>query len=411
VDARQDDRDRQGAFRLDVLSARPPSEEPPLAGAPEPGSTAPPGNVPGACGSGDVPPRLRVALLILGFAGLLVGVGAGLARLGWTVPANVASDAALHGPLMLCGFFGVVIALERAVAIGRTWAYAGPLAAGAGTIAAVAGEAHAASWLFVAGSVVLVLACADIVRRQRALFTLTIGFGAACWSVGNALWAAGASPAQALPWWFAFLVLTIAGERLELSRFLMPSPVAKGVFVAIIVVIGAGLAGSASRWGAHVFGAGLLALAAWLAKQDIARRTVTKQGLTRFIAVCLLAGYVWLAVSGTIILASGSLNAGTPSYDSALHALGLGFVFSMVFGHAPIIAPALLRVRVPYHPGFYLPLALLHLSLLVRVAGDATARFSWIQIGGMLNALALAAFIVGTAIAVVRGKRAAVRAT
>ena len=410
MDTRQDDRDRQGALRLDVLSARPASERRPAPDAAEPGSTAPRESALGAPASGDVPPRLRVALLVLGFAGLLVGVGAGLARLGWTVPVNVASDAALHGPLMLCGFFGVVIALERAVAIGRAWAYAGPLAAGGGTVAAIAGDPRAASWLFVAGSVVLRVASADIVRRQRALFTLTIALGAACWAVGNGLWAAGASPGEAVPWWFAFLVLTIAGERLELSRFLMPSAVAKGVFVAIVAVIGAGLVAMASPWGAHVFAAGLLALAAWLAKQDIARRTVTKRGLTRFIAVCLLAGYVWLAVSGAIILASGGLSAGTRAYDAAVHALGLGFVFSMVFGHAPIIAPAVLRVRVPYRPVFYAPLALLHLSLLVRVAGDATGSFAWTRVGGLLNALALAAFVIGTASAAVRGKRAAARA-
>ena len=77
----------------------------------------------------------------------------------------------------------------------------------------------------------------------------------------------------------------------------------------------------------------------------------------------------------------------------------------MVFGHAPIIFPAVLRVAVPYHPTFYLPLALLHLSLVVRLAGDAAGRFDWTRVGGMLNALALAAFIAGTASAVVRGMR------
>ncbi|HUH95300.1 MAG TPA: hypothetical protein VL742_19425 [Casimicrobiaceae bacterium] len=385
----------------------------PVLGTPQesdPASTAPARNAPGPASSGDVPPRFRAALLIPGFAGLLVGMGAGLARLAWTVPANVASDAALHGPLMLCGFFGVVIALERAVAIGRAWAYAAPLAAGAGTIAAVAGEARAAGWLFVAGSVVLVIASADIVRRQKALFTVTIALGAACWTVGNALWAVAGSPAEAVPWWFAFLVLTIAGERLELSRFLMPSALAKGVFAAIVAVIGAGLALAARPWGMQVCAAGLVALAAWLAKQDIARRTVTKQGLTRFIAVCLLAGYAWLAVAGSVMLASGGLSAGTPSYDAALHALGLGFVFSMVFGHAPIIAPAVLRVRMPYHPAFYLPLALLHLSLLVRVAGDARGSVAWVRVGGLLNGLALAAFIVSMVIAAVRAERPTTRA-
>ena len=87
--------------------------------------------------------------------------------------------------------------------------------------------------------------------------------------------------------------------------------------------------------------------------------------------------------------------------------IALGFVFSMVFGHAPIIFPAVLRVAVPYHPTFYVPLVLLHGSLALRLAGDATGQFDWVRTGGLLNAIALAAFIVGTLSAVVRGRRAA----
>ena len=359
---------------------------------------------------GGLRPLQRAPLLIFGFAGLVVGAGAGLARLGWSVPGAVAGVAALHGPLMICGFFGVVIALERAVAIGTYWAYLGPLLAGVGCAAAIAGAASIAAWSFVAGSLVFVAASIDIVRRQTALFTFTLALGAVCWTVGNSLWAAGWSVHDVVTWWFAFLILTIAGERLELSRFLAPSQVAKWTFAAIIVVIGAGLLGAASSWGVPAFAAGLVALAAWLLKQDIARRTVRNRGLTRFIAVCLLSGYGWLAAGGCIILVAGGLSPGSPSYDAALHALGLGFVFSMVFGHAPIIFPAVLRIGVPYHPTFYLPLALLHLSLLVRLAGDAAGQLDWTRLGGLLNALALAAFIVSTASAAVRGKRdAAVR--
>src|SRR4029453_17099485 len=163
--------------------------------------------------------------------------------------------------------------------------------------------------------------------------------------------------------------------------------------------------GARWEWVTTVFAAGLLALAAWLGKQDIARRTVRGKGVTRFIAVCLLSGYVWLAVGGAVMLAAGSLAPGSPSYDAALHALAVGFVFWMVFGHAPIIFPAVLRVAVPYHPSFYVPLGLLHLSLAVRLVGDAFGEFEWTRIGAMGNALALVAFIVGTAAAIFRGKR------
>ena len=364
--------------------------------------------------AGGLPPGprwSRVPLLMLGFVGLFVGAGAGLARLGWTLPAVATSAVALHGPLMVCGFFGVVISLERAVAIGRGWAYLGPLLAALGGVAAVAGQAPAAAAFFVAGSAVLLAASGDIVRRQRALFTFTMALGAASWLVGNALWLAGRAPHEVTTWWLAFLILTIAGERLELSRFLPPSPMATRVFAALLVFIVAGLAAQAfgAPSGTMLFAAALLGLAAWLLKQDIARRTVRGSGLTRFIAVCLLSGYGWLAIGSAVMLGAGGLHPGTPANDAALHAIGLGFVFSMVFGHAPIIFPAVLRVAVPYHPSFYAPLALLHGSLALRLLGDATGDFEWVRAGGLLNAVALAAFIVSTVGAVVRGRVAAGR--
>ena len=293
----------------------------------------------------------------------------------------------------------------------RRDAAAGPLAAGIGTAAALAGATSLAPWLYVAGSVVLLAATIDVFRRQTALFTFTLTLGALCWTTGTVLWASGSAVRSVVAWWLAFLVLTIAGERLELSRFLPPSPIATRAFAVILVVIGTGLLGADLAWGASTFGGGLVALSVWLVKQDIARRTVRNKGLTRFIAVCLLSGYVWLAVGGGAILAAGHLAPGSASYDAALHALGLGFVFSMVFGHAPIIFPAVLRVAVPYRATFYLPLALLHASLVVRLAGDATARFEWTRAGGLLNAVALAAFILSTAGAVARGSAARKKGT
>jgi len=353
--------------------------------------------------AGDLRPPQRAPLLALAFFGLLLGVTAGLARLGYRMPAVSSAASAWHGPLMIGGFFGVVIALERAVAIGRYVAYLGPLLGGLGSVAIAAGEPVAGGWLLFGGSVVLLGASLDVYRRQRALFTLTLALGAACWAIGNLAWALGAAVFGVVAWWLAFLILTIAGERLELSRFLPPSPTAQRVFVAILVVIFAGLVLARQPLGASLFALGLAALSGWLVKQDIARRTVRKQGITRFIAVCLLSGYAWLAV-GALTMLVGGFAPGTRAYDAAVHALALGFVFSMVFGHAPVIFPAVLRVAVPYHASFYVPLVLLHGSLAVRLAGDATKRYDWTRAGGLLNALAVAAFIAFTAAAVLRAR-------
>ena len=343
-------------------------------------------------------------LLVLGFFALVVGAGAGLARLGWPVPPTMASAAPLHGPLMICGFFGVVIGLERAVAIGRLWPYLAPLAAGVGTLLELAGAGVAGRIAYALGAAVLLAASIDVFRRQRALFTATIALGAAALVAGSVLHALGAPPSLVLPSWIAFLVLTIAGERLELARFLPPSRWAARVFAAIVAALLVGMLAAQARWGLALYAAALLALSAWLVRQDIARRTVRSQGLTRYIAVCLLSGYAWLAIGAGAMLAAGSLVPGTPAYGAALHAILLGFVFAMVFGHAPIIFPAVLPVKLPYHPAFYAPLVLLHASLAVRLAGDATGRFDLTRLGGALNALALGVFVATMAASAFRGR-------
>ncbi len=173
--------------------------------------------------TGDISAPWRVPLLLLAFASLFLGMGAGLARLGWSLPA--ADLAALHGPLMAPGFFGTVTSLERAVALRQRWAYAAPLLSGLATLASiVAAPVAVAPALAIAGSAVMLAASAVVYRRQRELFTFTLGLGAASWTIGNLPWLGGQPAYAVVPWWIAFLVLTIAGERLELSRFLPPSP-------------------------------------------------------------------------------------------------------------------------------------------------------------------------------------------
>lgn len=352
----------------------------------------------------------RLPLLLLGAVALVAGTAAGLARLAWPMPAALAEAAALHGPLMTCGFFGVVIALERAVALGKAWAYGAPLLAGLGNAAALHGLSAATPWLYGVGTLVLLAATLQVWQRQRAMFTFTLVLATACAVAGCALWALGRPIAEAAWWWLAFLVLTIAGERLELSRFMPPSPRAGRVFVGLLAVLVAGLVLAPAAVGLRVHGLGLLGLALWLLKQDIARRTVRGQGLTRYIAVCLLAGYAWLAVAGVVMAVLPLMQPGQPPYDAVLHALGLGFVFSMVFGHAPIILPAVLKVAVPYRPAFYVPLALLHVGVALRLAGDAASAFGVVRVGGLLAALALAAFI-GTMLVTVGRGRASRRGT
>ena len=356
-----------------------------------------------------LPPLARLPLLFLGLLALLTGVLAGLARLAVEVPLWAASQAGSHGAFMVTAFLGTVISLERAVALARLWPYFAPLGAGLGGLALWLGLPLAlAQGLFIGAAGLLLAGSTLVWRQQPAPHTATLALGAAAWLVGNLVWWLGGGPALTTPWWMSFLVLTIAGERLELTR-LLPTPArARRVFTLLTGLLLAGL--TAAFWlagpGIRLHALALLGLALWLLRHDLARRTVQQAGLTRYIAVCLLAGYGWLALGG-LLGAAGGFAPGHAWRDAALHAVFLGFVFSMILGHAPIILPAVTKVRIPYSTWLYLPLAVLHASVLLRCAAGLLELPALSRAAALANAAALLLFVLTTVSLILRGRSAA----
>lgn len=353
--------------------------------------------------------RAGLALLALGGLALLSGLTGALVLLGLTMPAPTLRLAAVHGLFMALGFLGTMIALERAVALGAAWGYLSPAASGLGALALLAGlPAAVAGTLLLIGGLAFAAMYVAFDRIEVALHTRTQAVGAVAWPVGVILWLSGRPVSAIVPWLAAFLVLVIAGERLELSRLGSLPPAARRTFVGVVALLAAGttLTLVLPDPGTRLAGLGLLALTAWLVAHDMARRTVRMRGVTRYIALCLLVGYAWLALGGALWLTIGA-SAGGPGYDAMLHAVFLGFVMSMVFGHAPVIIPAVLRIPLPYAPRFYLHLLLLHLGLLVRIAGGdlAGSTILW-QLGGVLNVVALLLFVASSAFAAIGGQRA-----
>ncbi len=334
-------------------------------------------------------------LLVLAIFALLAAMWAGLLRLGWNWPILVNSLPVSHGPLMVSGFFGTLISLERAVALNKGWSYAAPLLSGLGGLFLISGiGGMVGPWLLTLGSLGMVLIFVAVLRQRMAADTWMMAAGGLSWFVGNALWLFGKPIYQIVWWWAAFLVLTIAGERLELGRMMRLTKLSRGLFLLAAFVFGIGLLVQFGSFdlGTRILGVGILGLAIWLVKNDIARFTVRQQGLARYIAVCLLSGYFWLGVSGATAIFFGSESAG-PIYDLMLHSVFVGFVFGMVFGHAPIIFPAVLGLDIRYNSLFYLPLGLLHASLLLRAVGSLAGLIWLRQWGGLLNAVAILAFL------------------
>jgi hypothetical protein len=294
---------------------------------------------------------------------------------------------------MISGLFGTLIGVERAVALDRGWSWAAPAFSGLGTLALLVGAPEAVgAGAFAAAAAVLAGALLLITMQQPAVFTGALLFGALAWLAGNVLWLMGRPVPDLMGWWLAFLVLTIAGARLELSRLIPWRRGGEALFLLAISLLVAGARnGLMTENGAVLFGLALLVTTLWLLRHDIALLNVRRTGQTRFMAACMLAGYAWLGSAGLVLIAfpPGDSSFG---YDVALHTILIGFVLSMVFGHALIILPAVARRRLRYASILYLPLALLHLSVVLRVGGGLAGWEAGRKGSGIIVVIALLTF-------------------
>ncbi|WP_324717384.1 hypothetical protein U7230_03665 [Carboxydochorda subterranea] len=336
-------------------------------------------------------PFMAAAGLALVVAGLV-----GLVRMGWVLPALSPALVARHGPLMVSAFLGTLISLERAVGLGKSWAYVAPAFGAAGSVMLLAGLPDlVAAAVFSAAATTLVAAFGAIYRIRPNRPNAVLALAAAMWLGGNVAWGAGVAMPLVVVWWSAFLVLTIAGERLELARIRTRAALAELAFFAAsgAVALGPVISLATAPAGIAVTGAGLAGLGAWLVRYDIAWRTVRLPGLSRYIAWCLLPGYFWLIAGGVAWVLGPGVWGGGVYYDAMLHAVFLGFVMSMIFGHAPVIVPALLGVPVPYSRRLYAPLVLLHASLVSRIAGDLLLWMPLRLWSGIANVVAVLGFL------------------
>jgi hypothetical protein len=353
----------------------------------------------------------RGALLVVCAAGaalnLFAGLAGGLARFGVDIATLGAAE---HGAIMVCGFFGTLIALERAMALQRKRFFVAPLAAAVGGLLAFGAGATSAAglvWLVAAG----VLAAAYLHAGRTRAWSLPLvveTLAASCWGIGTAAWLGGDRAAALLPW-LAFLVLTIAAERRELTRLTALPRAARVAFVALVAVacVAAGLAalGVEPRLARASWWLACGGFAAWLLAFDPAPRALDKPQWPGHTALCLAVGYAWLALAALVGAAGAFGLAPHHVAATAPHVLLLGFVFAMVFGHAPIILPALARLRPAYTPWARLPLGVMAASIVLRIAATAWPIERGLAAAGIGHALAVLLFAGVMVQAVRRGRR------
>ena len=334
---------------------------------------------------------------------LLTGLNAGLLRLGVWAPVASARVGDLHGPVMVLGFMGTLIALERAQALRNRLAYLAPALLGAGSLALIAGAPLALGKLllldgalaFSAVAVALWLRAPLPLVAAQAVGTFFAALAAGLWLVADL--------AAILPLLAAFLIITIAGERAELAQLTMGRRAIPTLLVAATAISTAAVATLViPDWGARALGLAILLTAVWLLRDDVGRRMVRAAGLRRFNAVALLAGNVWLIVGALVWMVVGQpVTSG--AYDTVIHTVFLGFGMSMIMAHAPIIFPTVLARPLPYRPAMWGPLVLLHAGMAVRVTGGLTTTIPLYQLGGVLTVASVLTFALTVVYSVVRG--------
>lgn len=350
-------------------------------------------------------PSWRLVWMLPAGIALLAGLDAALVLIGLPAPIDGSRLPEVHGMLLVLGFVGTLISLERATALRRWYGYAAPMLLGLGGLALVvpAVPLIAAKAVLVAGTAAFVIVYIPLWQRQydAALLTQLLGAGVAL--VGAILWLVPDSMTHVLPWLIGFVVLTIAAERVELARITMGPRAGSWLLAHAWAMVAALVVGVVlPHAGAIGLGVMLISLTGWLLIHDVARRTVRSTGVTRYMAACILAGYVWLALAGAVLLLGRPDTQ--PQYDAVVHAVFLGYTFSMIMAHATTILPAVLGISLPYRRAFWISAMLLHLSLIVRIfVGDAWGIAQGWQIGGALGVIALVLFVLVALFSAVRG--------
>lgn len=344
----------------------------------------------------------RVLLVALGGVALLSGLNAALVRLEVWAPVAFDRLGDVHGQVMVLGFLGTLISLERAQALGRAWAFLAPALFGVGALALIGPAPPLLGELLQAeGALVFVATYIALWHRApRPLVAVQVLSGILV--LGGAVVLTFAGAPGALPWLAGFVIVTIAAERAELAALSM----GRRADVELLALASALTLSVLSSLvfpaiGERLVGVAVVAIAAWLAAHDVARRQLRLTGQHRYLATALMAGYANLLIAG-LVLAFAGLRTSTATYDVVVHGVFLGFGVSMVMAHAPVILPAVLGRPLPYRPVLWVPLMLLHVSLGIRFTGALSGQNQLWQAGGVLGVIAMLTFLATAVTLVVR---------
>ncbi|WP_425391127.1 hypothetical protein [Ekhidna sp.] len=330
--------------------------------------------------------KLLVAIGIPVF--LILGLFTGLSRFGLIhFPLSFH-----HGVLMLNGFAGGVITVERLLSKPNDrWILIGLILLISGLTLYLMGFEF--GLLLVAANIAILFLKETYVliekQSQNGVYQLV---GLLSWFIGNLKFYQNGFYPAAVPFFIVFILMLIVGTRL--SKMGKEDVISLVLSLALFFSFWLGFHG----YGQAIYGVGLALLGIRLAYLEI------KNGSKHLLA--LVVAYCWLLITGISSLFSDHI---LYSYDLVLHALFLGFFFSMIFINAP---DALLKKlgleELKTFPNLWV--IFLSIGLIARlIIGDLFQIQLARNIGGILNLLAIILYASSLLFQVIRNRTVAER--
>jgi len=197
----------------------------------------------------------------------------------------------------------------------------------------------------------------------------------------------------------------ILGERLELTRFVAPTPIYNiAIYIATLSIVLSTLSSYIYSGYFSIFTAlSTLILALLITYLDPTLKIRSRfDEEKRYLKLHLKIAYTMLVLGLTIYLLGYVFKMPYNIYDVYTHLIALGYIGSMLIGHGPIILSGLFNIKVRYS---YIPLYVLLISLILRILTDILFVFiplSYSQImslaSGILIFMVLALFLRNTVI-------------
>ncbi len=318
---------------------------------------------------------------------LILALWSAVGRVGWQIPIPVI--AAKHGYLMVSGLLGTLISLERTLILKKIWWLIIPILSALSVVLVLAGQSRFGFFLQIVSSFLLCVLYTKQWYQYKEVFLLGLLLGSASWMISGIVLFIGNGFPGASIWYILFLLFTIASERLELSKFIYTPRWAQNLLLVLFALL-IFVQCIPFHWGSnHVSGVLIAGIGFWLIQFDIVKINLKKQGFFFYTGSTLIAGYIWLMLSGVLMAIPLSTFY---HYDAVLHSFFIGFVFSMLFAHSPIIFPALLKITErPFTKFFYMPIVLTHFLLLVRLYADYSGNWNLRKWVGLLQ---VAVFVI-----------------